>query len=292
MDFKTFLNRNNTILLDGSMGTQLDKRGLMSRGRNNLDNPQAVLEIHKEYADCGCHALTTNTLTMNRIYIETHNLGVSVREMNRAGVKLARQAAAENQHVLGDIGSTGKLLEPYGDYSESQFCGAFAEQACILAEAGVDGFIIETMIDLREALCAVRACKESFSLPVIASIAFATETKGARTVMGDSAEDCAAKLVEAGADVIGANCGDLAPAAMAEVVSLLDSATTLPILAQPNAGLPQLIEDKTVFDMAPADFAEGIAKCIDAGARIVGGCCGTTPEHIRAVVAIIGDSQE
>ncbi|MBL7154660.1 MAG: homocysteine S-methyltransferase family protein [Phycisphaerae bacterium] len=288
MDFKTFLNRNNTILLDGAMWTQFVERGLMSRGRNNLDNPQAVLEIHKEYADCGCHALTTNTLTMNRIYIETHNVGVSVREMNRAGVELARQAVAANQYVLGDIGSTGQLLEPYGDYAESQFCEAFAEQAGILAEAGVDGFIIETMIDLREALCAVRACKESFSLPVIASIAFATETKGARTVMGDSAEDCAAGLAEAGADVIGANCGHLAPAAMAGVVSLLYSATTLPVLAQPNAGLPQLIEDKTVFDMAPADFAEGIAKCIDAGARIVGGCCGTTPEHILAVAQTIG----
>jgi len=260
----------------------------MSRGRNNLDNPQAVLEILKEYADCGCHALTANTLTMNRIYIETHNVGVSVRDVNRAGVELARQAAAENQCVLGNISSTGQLLEPYGDYSESQFREAFAEQAAVLAEAGVDGFIIETMIDLREAICAVRACRENSSLPVIASIAFATETKGARTVMGDSAEDSAAKLADAGADVIGANCGSLAPAQMAEVVSLLHSASTLPILAQPNAGIPQLIEDKTVFDMAPAQFAQGLAACIEAGATIVGGCCGTTPQHIRAVAEMIG----
>lgn len=287
MDFSTFLNQQKLILLDGAMWTQFVQRGLMSRGRNNLDNPQAVLEIHKEYARCGCHALTTNTLTMNRIYIETHNVGVSVEEMNRVGVELARQAAGDSLYVLGDIGSTGKLLEPYGDYSESQFCEAFAEQVAVLAEASVDGLIIETMIDLREALCAVRACKENSSLPVIASIAFATETKGARTVMGDSAKDCARRLADAGADVIGANCGDLDPAQMAEVVSLLDSATTLPILAQPNAGLPQLIEDKTVFDMAPADFAEGIAKCIDDGARIVGGCCGTTPEHILAVAETI-----
>ena len=289
MDFETILNRNKTILLDGAIGTELDKRGLMSRGRNNLDNPQVVLEIQKEYAQCGCHALTANTLTMNRIYIETHHVGVSVEEVNRAGVELARQAAAENQYVLGNIGSTGRLLEPYGDYSESQFCDTYAEQATVLSEAGVDGFIIETMIDLREALCAVRACKGNFSLPVIASIAFATQTNGARTVMGNSAEDCAVKLAEAGADVIGANCGDLDPAQMAEVVSLLHSATTLPVLAQPNAGLPKLVEDKTVFDMAPADFADGIARCIDAGARIVGGCCGTTPEHIRAVAEIMED---
>ncbi|MBN2272651.1 MAG: homocysteine S-methyltransferase family protein, partial [Sedimentisphaerales bacterium] len=191
MDFKTFLNRSSVILLDGAMGTQLDKRGLMSRGSNNLDNPKAVLDIHREYAQCGCHALTTNTLTMNRIYIETHNVGVSVHEVNRAGVELARQAAADSRYVLGDIGSTGKLLEPYGDYTESQFCEAFIEQASVLTGAGVDAFIIETMIDLREVLCAVRACKGEFSLPVIASIAFATETNGARTVMGNSAEDCA-----------------------------------------------------------------------------------------------------
>lgn len=288
MDFKTFLSRNKVILLDGAMGTQLDKRGLMARGRNNLDNPQAVLEIHKEYAQCGCHALTANTLTMNRIFIETHKVGVCVRDVNRAGVELARQAASDSRYVLGDISSTGQLLEPYGGYTELQFRDAFTEQARVLAEAGVDGFIIETMIDLREAICAVRACKGNFLLPVIASIAFATEKKGGRTVMGDSAEDCALRLADAGADVIGANCGDLDPAAMAQVVSLLHCATTLPVLAQPNAGKPRLIEERTVFEMAPADFAEGIAKCIDAGARIVGGCCGTTPEHIRAVARMIG----
>ena len=115
MDFLTFLNRNNVILLDGAIGTQLDKSGLMSRARNNLDNPQAVLDILKEYAQCGCHALTANTLTMNRIYIETHNVGVSVQEVNRAGAELARQAAGPDRYVLGDISSTGQLLEPYGD---------------------------------------------------------------------------------------------------------------------------------------------------------------------------------
>jgi len=269
------------------MGTQLDKRGLMSRGRNNLDAPEAVLQIHREYARCGCHALTTNTLTMNRIYIETHNVGVDVRDVNRAGVELARQAAENNQYVLGDISSTGQLLEPYGTYKESQFYETFKEQTQALAEAGVDGFIIETMFDLREVLCALRACKDNFSLPVIASIAFAAETKGGRTIMGNSAEDCAESLADAGADVIGANCGDLAPAQMAVVVSMLKSATNKPILAQPNAGKPKLVDDKTVFETAPADFAAGIYECLHAGASLVGGCCGTTPEHISAVVSLM-----
>ena len=287
MDLATFLNNQEIVLLDGAMGTQLDKRGLMSRGRNNLEAPQVVLEIHREYTRCGCHALTTNTLTMNRIYIETHNVGVDVRDVNRAGAELARQAAGDNQYVLGDISSTGQMLEPYGTYTESQFCETFKEQAQALAEAGVDGFIIETMFDLREAICALRACKDNFSLPVVVSMAFATKEKGGRTIMGNSAVDCAKRLTEAGADVIGANCGDLDPAQMAVVVSVLKSATRLPVLAQPNAGKPKLVNDKTVFEMGPGDFATGIVECLRAGARLLGGCCGTTPEHIRAVAATL-----
>ncbi|MHC4109966.1 MAG: homocysteine S-methyltransferase family protein [Planctomycetota bacterium] len=289
MNFSAFLNNQKIILLDGAIGTELDKRGLMGRASNNLDSPKVILEIQREYAQGGCDALTTNTLTMNRIFIETHNLGIDVREVNRAGVELGRQAADNNQYVLGNISSTGQLLEPYGNYAESQFYDTFKEQAQILAEAGVDGFIIETIFDLREALCALRACKENFQLPAIVSIAFATETKGGRTIMGNSTEDCAKSLTEAGADVIGANCGDLDPAEMATVVSILKSATNTPILAQPNAGKPKLVEDKTVFEMSPADFAAGIAECLHSGARLVGGCCGTTPEHIRAVAEMLDE---
>jgi len=289
MDFSAFLQNQEIILLDGAIGTELDKRGLMGRASNNLDSPKVVLEIQREYARSGCHALTTNTLTMNRIYIETHNVGVDVRDVNMAGAELARQAANNNQYVLGDISSTGQLLEPYGNYAESQFYDTFKEQAQTLAEAGVDGFIIETIFDLREALCALRACKDNFSLPMIASIAFSIETKGGRTIMGNSAEDCAKSLTDAGADAIGANCGDFDPTQMAVVVSILKSATTLPVLAQPNAGKPKLVDDKTVFEMAPAGFAAGIAECLNAGARLVGGCCGTTPEHIRAVAEMLGE---
>ena len=287
MRFSEALENDGIILLDGAIGTELDKRGLMGRAGNNLDAPEAVLDIQREYAACGCDALTTNTLTMNRIYIETHNLGVSVRDVNKAGAELARRAAGKERYVLGNLSSTGQLLEPYGTYKESQFCDAFTEQAGILAESGVDGFIIETVFDLREALCALRACKENFSLPVIVSIAFKTDEKGGRTMMGDSAEQCARSLTDAGADVIGANCGDLDPAQMAVIVSFLKSATTLPVLAQPNAGRPKLVGNETIFEMAPAPFAAGIAECIRAGAGLVGGCCGTSPEHIRAVADVL-----
>lgn len=287
MGFLSLLKSKPVVLLDGAMGTELDKKGLMGRGRANLESPDAVVEIHQSYSRCGCDALTTNTLTMNRIYIETHNVDVSVPEVNCAGVQLADRAAGCGQYILADMSSTGQLLQPYGTYTETPFYDAFCEQAKVLAEAGVDAFLIETVFDLREALVALRACKEVSSLPVIVSIAFQTEDKGGRTMMGDSAAQCAKQLTEAGADVIGANCGDLDPSQMARVVALLREATDLPILAQPNAGRPRLVGDKTVFDMGPGPFAEGVAKCIRAGARIVGGCCGTGPEHIRAVADMI-----
>ena len=245
MDLLKLFESEKTILLDGAMGTQLDKHGLMGRGKNNIDAPETVLQIHREYARCGCDCLTTNTLTMNRIYIETHNVGVDVKRVNRAAAQLAIKAAGKNQFVLGDISSTGQLLQPYGDYKENQFHDNFKEQAKILAEAGVKGFIIETMFDLQEALCALKACKDNFSLPVIASIAFATHTNGGRTIMGNSAEDCAKALTDTGADAIGANCGELDPHQMAEVISAFKSATPLPVLAQPNAGKPKLLNDKT-----------------------------------------------
>ena len=278
-------------MLDGAIGTELDKRGLMGRASNNLDAPEIVLQIQQEYARCGCDALTTNTLTMNRIFIETHNVNVSVKDVNKAGVELARQAADAGKYVLGDISSTGQMLEPYGTYKEQQFYDTYKEQAEILAEAGVDGFIIETVFDLREALCALKACKNNFELPAIVSIAFTTETKGARTIMGNTASECAKQLTDAGADVIGTNCGDLDPAQMAVVASLLKKETKIPILAQPNAGKPKLVGEKTIFNMEPELFAAGINKCLQAGACLIGGCCGTTTAHIRAVADLLNSTQ-
>jgi 5-methyltetrahydrofolate--homocysteine methyltransferase len=288
MDLFTALRRKDVILLDGAIGTELDKRGLMGRGRTNLDNPDVVLEIQREYAGCGCDAITANTLTMNRIYIETHNVGVSVKEVNRAGVEIAKEAVGEGQCVLGNLSSTGQMLEPYGTYKESQFYDAFKEQAGILADSGADGFLIETIFDLREAMCALRACKENSGLPVIVSIAFSSEANGGRTMMGDSAERCAKELTEGGADAVGANCGEIEPSQMAVIVSALKSATSLAVLAQPNAGKPELVGTETVFQMGPDAFAAGVAECLSHGARIVGGCCGTTPEHIRALAKLLG----
>ena len=287
MNFSEYLNNKDIILLDGAIGTELDKRGLMGKSRANLDNPDIVLEIQREYVECGCDAIISNTLVMNRIYIDTHNLDVPVDKVNNAGVEIARKAIGPDKFVLGDISSTGQLLEPYGTYKEEQFYETFKEQAEVLAQAGADAFIIETIFDLREALCALKACKENTSLPAIVTITYQTEQKDGRTMMGDSAEQCAKALTDNGADVIGANCGSLSPTQTAKVISELRKATTLPLAAQPNAGIPKLIDDKTIFEMTPEPFAQGVKECIEAGAKIVGGCCGTTPEHILAVAQMI-----
>jgi 5-methyltetrahydrofolate--homocysteine methyltransferase len=281
MDLLSLIERPGVKLLDGAMGTELGKRGLTEGGENCLSNPDAVFEIHRGYAAAGAELLITNTLTMNPIYLRTHNIEIDVREVNLKAVELARSAAGEGQLVLGNMSSTGQLLEPYGDYAEEQFVESFAQQASLLAEAGVDGIIIETMIDLREALCAVRACRRASDLPVIASMAFKTHEKAGRTVMGDSAEDCARRLTDEGAIAVGANCGDLDPLEMAEIVSFLRDATDLPILAEANAGKPRLEGDQTFFDLGPRGFAVGMMECIKRGAALVGGCCGTTADHIR-----------
>jgi 5-methyltetrahydrofolate--homocysteine methyltransferase len=288
MNLLEFLSENKKItLLDGAMGTQLAEAGLEMGGQSNITHPDAVLAVHQQYAECGIDLLITNTLTMNRINIESHNVGVDVREVNLAGARLAKAAARGGQYILGDMGSTGKMLKPYGDLSEDDSYAAFKEQATILAEGGVDGLIVETMFDLREALCALRAAKEVVDIPVITSITFNTLKNGGRTIMGNSARDCAQALTEAGAYAVGANCGSLDPFQMAEIVSKMREATSLPIIVQPNAGRPRVVENRTVFGMSPSDFAAGIYECLQAGARLLGGCCGTSPDHIRAMVALL-----
>jgi 5-methyltetrahydrofolate--homocysteine methyltransferase len=289
MDLLEYLTKSEgVLLLDGGMGTQLDARGAEMGGEANLTDPEKVLAVHQSYVEEGAMLLITNTLTMNRVNIETHDVGVDVREVNLVGARLARQAAVSGQYVLGDIGSTGQILAPLGTVTEEEAFVSYKEQAELLIEGGVDGFIIETMFDLRETLVAVRACKAAADLPVIASMTFETIKNGGRTIMGNTVAECAVALTEAGADVIGANCGSLTPMELSEVVKWITEATHLPVAVQPNAGKPHLEGLKAVFDMSPEEFAEGIAMCIKNGAKIVGGCCGTTPAHLHAIKPLTG----
>lgn len=283
MDFRRFLEDNPFVIFDGAMGTQLAKRGLEMGGVSNITNPGQVLEIHREYIDAGADALITNTLTMNRIYLETHGINLNIREANLAGAELARRAALSSHFVFGDIGPTGRLLQPYGEYTEEQLAECFMEQAAILAEGGVDGFIIETMLDLREAVCALKACKSAADLPVIVSLSYSTAANGGRTVMGNTVAEAVQVLERNGADAIGSNCGELDPSEMAVLTAVYREASALPIIMEPNAGKPRLVNNQAVFDMGPREFADGIVKCIESGAKIIGGCCGTSPAHICAV---------
>ena len=281
-------SERKTIFIDGAMGTQLGAAGLEMGGQNSVNNPDPVLAIHKEYAATGIDLMITNTLTMNRVNVDAHNVGVDVRAVNLAGAELAKAAALPGQYVLGDISSTGKLLQPYGPLDEDEAYAAFREQAALLAEGGADGFIVETMVDLREALAAVHAVREASDLPVLASISFNTAGNGGRTIMGNTAQDCARALAEAGACAVGANCGSLDPFEMAAVIALMSAVTSVPLIAQPNAGKGRLVDKRLVFDMPPATFAAGVEACVKAGARLVGGCCGTSPAHIKAMVELLG----
>jgi 5-methyltetrahydrofolate--homocysteine methyltransferase len=287
MNLHDAIKSGSILLIDGAMGTQLETSGLEMGGQNCISHPSEVLSAHRSYSGTGCDILTTNTLTMNRISIETHRLGLDVREVNLEGVRLAKKSSVHKQYILGDMSSTGQILEPYGGYSEEQFYNTFREQAEYLLEGGVDGFIVETVLDLREALCALKACRDVSSLPVIVTLSFQTAEDGGRTIMGNRAGESAVSLVEAGAAAVGANCGNLDPHETSLIISMMRECVESPLVAQPNAGKPRLVDNQTIFDMTAEDFALGIDECVKAGATIVGGCCGTTPEHIRRVSDII-----
>jgi 5-methyltetrahydrofolate--homocysteine methyltransferase len=287
MNFLGKIKDGQILVFDGAMGTQLGEQGVEPGAHNNITAPEKVETVHNNYINNGSDVIITNTLTANRIYIESHDVKQNVNDINLKGVEIARKAAGSNTFVAGDISSTGQMMEPFGLYTEQQFIDNFKEQAVLLEKAGVDLFIIETIMDLKEAICALKACKEVSRLPVVVSITFSTLINDGRTIMGNSAEECAKKLTDNGADCLGANCGDLDPFEMAKLVSLYKQHSSLPFLAQPNAGKPKLVGDKTVFDMPVATFADGVQQCINAGASMIGGCCGTSPEYINAISKLV-----
>ena len=288
MNLSDFIIGKEIVLIDGAVGTQLEEHGSVMGGQSNLATPDIVLKIHKDYSNSGCNIITANTLNMNRVYIERHGLDIDVRAVNLQGVELAKKAALQSQYVIGDMSSTGKLLVPYGPVSESEAFDSFCEQASIMEEGGVKGFIIETMIDLTEALLALKACRNVSNLPVMAAMSFVTSKDGGRTVMGNSAEECAKALTESGASAVGANCGNVDPFEMAEIISVMSASTSLPVIAMPNAGKPEMVNDRVIFKMSPSEYINGIKECMKAGAKIIGGCCGTTPAHISTLAESLG----
>lgn len=283
MNLRRLIESKKILMFDGAMGTQLEIKGAQVGPISNIESPEIVEAIHREYVAAGAEFIITNTFTMNKVYVNSHGIDFDYLECNRKGVELALKASENKAFVLGGLGPTGQLLEPYGTLTEKEAYDAYLEQAKTLASAGVNGLIFETMTDVNELLAGVKACKDNLELPVFASLTYLSGADSGRTPMGNKASDCAAALEKAGADVIGINCGTIEPSIYALIVKTYKSVSNLPVLIEPNAGSPRLEKDETVYDMPPDEFITTIKSCIDAGATLAGGCCGTTPGHIKAV---------
>lgn len=281
--------RETPLLGDGAMGTQLMLAGLEQGGCGeawNLTQPERVLAIQKRYVEAGSDCLLTNTFGGSRIMLNRHGNAGKAAEINRAGVEIARAAfSGKDGYVIGDIGPFGGLMEPYGDFRAADVAAAFAEQARALIEAGADAIIVETQTSLEELLLGIQAAKRAGAPCVIGSMAYDVTLDGStfRTMMGIDPEHAAEFMEEQGADMVALNCGtgmDMERARQA--VERYRAVTALPLMAQPNAGQPRLVNMKVVYDEAPEQMAAGVDALLEAGAAIIGACCGSTPSHIQA----------
>jgi len=268
------------------MGTMLYAKGVsLNRCLDelNLVSPHLVKEVHMGYVKAGAELLETNTFGANRFRLGKFDLADKVREINLAGARLARESAGEDLYVAGSVGPLGLRLEPLGATSLEEARSAFREQIEALAEGGVDLIVIETMMDLEEAHQALLAARDVSDLPVVVQM---TVQEDGNTLSGASPEDFARQLDAWGADVIGVNCG-VGPAIVLDTLEKMAEVTSRKLSAQPNAGLPHSIEGRTHYLCSPEYMAERAGRFIQAGARIVGGCCGTTPQHIKAIKAVV-----
>ena len=281
--------KDRPLLGDGAMGTQLMFAGLEQGSCGeawNLTHPDRVLAIQRRYAEAGSDCILTNTFGGSRIMLNRHGQKNNAVEINQAAVAIVREAFGDRGgYVLGDIGPFGGLMEPYGDFTEAEVRDAFAEQAQALVDAGADAIIIETQTSLEELTLGIRAAKAAGAPCVIGSMAYDVTLDGStfRTMMGVDPEQAAELMQELGADMVALNCGtgmDMLRAR--EAVERYRAVTDLPVMAQPNAGLPKLVEMKVVYDETPEDMVQGVTPLLAAGANIVGACCGSTPAHIRA----------
>lgn len=279
-----------TVLLDGALGTELMARGLPPGAPPelwNADRPDLVREVHAAYIAAGADAVSTNTFGGTPLKLAAHGLEARAYELNRAAARLAREAAPPGRFVLGSLGPTGRFLPPQGPASEDELAAAYAEQARALADGGVDAFLIETQYDLCEAQAAVRGVRRVSDRPVLATLTFGAFRRGYFTIMGDEAGRSAAALEQAGADAVGANC-TLTSEQMVGCVRALRGGTSRPVVAQANAGPPVARPDGTAgYALTVEDYVRFVPEIVRAGAVLIGGCCGTTPAHIRAMARII-----
>ena len=288
---RTALSRG-VLICDGGTGTELQALGLppgMGGEAWNLDASEKVRQVHERYLAAGADLLTTNTFGGTPLALAALGLGERAAAVNRAGARLAREVAGEDAFVLGDMGPFGGLLEPYGEVTAARAAEAFRLQAAALLEGGADALLVETMSDPVEAALAVRAARAAGAALVAATFAFQRVPDGFRTMMGTEVAAAVLAVRAAGAEVVGANCGT---ALSLEDYVLLTAelhaaAGTAPVLVQPNAGSPVLEGARIVYRTGPEAFAAAAPRLLAAGARILGGCCGTGPEHVAALKAAL-----
>jgi len=282
--------KQELFLLDGEMGTELFASGVevgKCNDRLNIESPEVVADIHRAYLLAGSDAVITNTFGANKYALSRHGFGNKVKEINAAAAQIARRAAGDEKYVLGDIGPSGDFLAPLGNLKPNELRSAFAEQAEALLAGAVDGFIIETMTAIDEITIAVEAAKSVCDLPVFASMAFDKTTAGDyRTMMGVDVESAVSKVALLGVDAVGFNCGTLPLDDYVELAGKYVSAVMafgkdVLICAEPNAGKPELVDGKASYKVTPEEFAAAVEKIHSAGVNIIGGCCGTTPAHIK-----------
>jgi 5-methyltetrahydrofolate--homocysteine methyltransferase len=279
--------KSGAVVTDGSWGTQMVARGL-KRGESpdswNLIHPGKVLDVASSYVSAGSRIILTNTFGANRIVLEKVGLADRAPEINEKGAALSKEAAGNKALVFGSIGPCGKILMT-GDVTESELENVFREQAGALARGGVDGLVIETMMDLAEMKIALGAAKET-GLPVVASMVYDSGKQKDRTMMGHTPEEAAEVLTAEGADAVGANCGQGIEGFL-PICRRLKEATILPIWIKPNAGLPETVDGRTVYKTTPKDFVAYVPELLDAGATFLGGCCGTNHEFVQAIARLI-----
>lgn len=284
MTRKEFQQRlaEQVLILDGATGTELQKRGMplgVCPEQWVLDNPQVLVDIQRAYIAAGSGAVYTCTFGGNRLKLAEFGLAEKNREINAELARLSRKAAGQQALVAGDIAPTGRFVRPFGDLAFEDAVAVYREQVLGLLDGGVDFFVIETMLDIQEARAALLAVRETCDLPVCVSMTF---DQAGRTLTGTDPVTALITLQSLGADAVGCNCST-GPADMIQVIAAMKPYAKVPLLAKPNAGLPKLLDGKTVFDMSPEEFGAFIGRFIETGVNLIGGCCGTSPAYIEQI---------
>ena len=285
-DFFERLKQEKILVSDGAMGSLLFEKGLNAGDcpeRFNIERSEILAEIAQDYLRAGADIIQTNTFGASPLKLSDYNLDDKTEEINQKAVEIVKQVVDSKALVSGSIGPTGKILLPYGDIDTASMKDNYKIQTSVLIESGVDLLCIETMTDLNEAIIAIQSAREiSQEIPIIATMTFDVIPQGCVTIMGNDVAEVCAKLLEAGANVIGSNCGN-GTKNMITIAKEFLSNTELPIIIQSNAGIPTIVDDQVVYQETPEEFADFTKILLELGVSIIGGCCGTTPDHIKAI---------